>query len=131
MEQQNAKFRFVGYKVLKSLIEIQESIKASDDMSIEFKQSQGVNVEDSKFRLVLEVNIFDENKAININVIAHGYFEFDRELNEADKGDFFNINAPAILFPYLRAYVNTLTALSGIPSVTLPTVNLSGGAVQE
>lgn len=131
MEQENAKFRFVGYKVLKSLIEIQESIKASDDMSIEFKQSQGVNVEDSKFRLVLEVNIFDENKAININVITHGYFEFDRELSETEKGDFFNINAPAILFPYLRAYVNTLTALSGIPSVTLPTVNLSGGAVQE
>ena len=100
-------------------------------MSIEFKQSQGVNVEDSKFRLVLEVNIFDENKAININVIAHGYFEFDRELSEPEKGDFFNINAPAILFPYLRAYVNTLTVLSGIPSVTLPTVNLSGGAVQE
>ena len=39
---------------------------------------------------------------------------------------FLYLNAPAIMFPYLRAYISSLTALSGINPITLPTLNLSG-----
>jgi preprotein translocase subunit SecB len=37
----------------------------------------------------------------------------------------FYINAPAILFPYVRAYISTITNLSGNDTITLPTLNLS------
>ena len=52
-----------------------------------------------------------------------GIFEFDEDLT--NKQLFFSQNAPAILFPYIRAYISALTALSGIPTITLPTLNLS------
>jgi len=39
---------------------------------------------------------------------------------------FFCINGPAILFPYIRAYLSSLSALSGIPLILLPTINMTG-----
>ena len=33
-------------------------------------------------------------------------------------------NAPAILFPYIRAYISNITALGGIAPIILPTLNL-------
>ncbi|MDY4753237.1 MAG: protein-export chaperone SecB [Prevotella sp.] len=38
--------------------------------------------------------------------------------------NFICINAPAIIFPYIRAYVSTLTSLSGIPTIIMPTINM-------
>lgn len=38
---------------------------------------------------------------------------------------YFAVNAPAILFPYIRAYISLLTSLSGVGTVLLPTLNLS------
>ena len=38
---------------------------------------------------------------------------------------FIGLNAPAILFPYLRAYVSNITALSGMQPIIMPTLNLS------
>lgn len=126
-----ARFRFIEHKIVKASISFDEYKKISEDIDIEFAQSQGVNIDESKFRLILEVKIFDKNKHIDINVISHGYFEFDRDLNDDEKSMFFDVNAPAILFPYLRAYISTLTALSGLKPITLPTINLSEGAMNH
>ena len=38
---------------------------------------------------------------------------------------YFYTNAPAILFPYIRAYISTLTNLSGYKPINLPTLNLT------
>ena len=43
-----------------------------------------------------------------------------------DSMQFFCINGPAILFPYIRAYLSSLSALSGIPLILLPTINMTG-----
>ena len=126
-----AKFRFVGYRITNSSISFKESVEISKETDIEFMQSRGVNQKENKFRLILEVNIKDKNESLLINVICNGYFEFDKDLPEEEMSIFFNTSAPAILFPYLRAYVSTLTALAGIPPVTLPTVNLSGGVLDN
>jgi preprotein translocase subunit SecB len=76
-------------------------------------------------RLLLNTSITDKNNALSIAVKAEGYFEFDKGLDEEMKDAFFNTNAPAILFPYIRAYISTLSTLSGIKPIVLPTLNLS------
>ena len=50
---------------------------------------------------------------------------FDQDIDEKMRASFFNVNAPAILFPYVRAHITTLTSLSGIKPIILPTLNLS------
>jgi preprotein translocase subunit SecB len=52
-----------------------------------------------------------------------GLFKFTGDFDEVK--NFLYLNAPAILFPYLRAYISTLTTLSGLDTYTLPTMNLS------
>ena len=62
---------------------------------------------------------------MHIEVHAEGYFEFEQDITEVEKGIFFKTSAPAILFPYIRAYISTLSSLSGVAPVILPTLNLS------
>ena len=53
-------------------------------------------------------------------------FYFEKGIEEKQLNNYFYINAPAILFPYIRAYITTLTSLSGLKPIILPTLNLIG-----
>ena len=73
----------------------------------------------------MSVNMSDERGNINISIKIEGLFEFDSDLNETQKNNFFDINAPAILYPYVRAYLSSLTSLSGFNHIILPTINFA------
>lgn len=66
----------------------------------------------------------DKNKSFKIKLCAIGLFQYEGSIE--DSMQFFCINGPAILFPYIRAYLSSLSALSGIPLILLPTINMSG-----
>lgn len=125
MAEPIAKFRFLGYRIIESCIKINPSQDKDFQLSVNFNQTQCVDDENHKMKLLLDTEISDEQKKIEIMVKAEGLFEFEQELTDDQKKGFFNTNAPAILFPYVRAYISTLTALSGINPITLPTLNLS------
>ena len=127
MEEKKAKFRLLDFKVEHSHFDIDtNNIKEGDtDYSIEVGRQNGINEEKRMFRLGLMVNIKDANNAVNISVEIAGFFEFDSDLDNQAKNNFFMINAPAILFPHVRAYVSALTALSGLKPIILPTINFS------
>ncbi|MBR0501933.1 MAG: protein-export chaperone SecB [Paludibacteraceae bacterium] len=125
MAEQIAKFRFKGYKIVESHISTNPEEEASQNLNVEFEQTIGVNEEGHNMRLEMIANINDENKMLVIKVKALGFFEFDSDLNPEEKEIFFRTNAPAILFPYLRAYITTLSSLSGVKPVILPTLNMS------
>ncbi len=125
MAEQIAKFRLTSFSILKSLIEIKEGVEINNKLSVDFKQTSGINEAEHKFKYTFEIVVTDENNALNINVVMNGFFEFDQDIDEKMRASFFNVNAPAILFPYVRAHITTLTSLSGIKPVILPTLNLS------
>ena len=37
-----------------------------------------------------------------------------------------SLNGPAIVFPYIRSFISSMSSLSGFETITLPTLNLSG-----
>lgn len=121
MENESS-FQFLGYKVLKSFIEIKNS--KTKELTINFEPSGIINKPKGSFFLNLVVYIFDDQKNINIEVAIKGEFSF-KDGDEHLK-NFMLVNAPALLFPYIRSYITALTALSGVPAVTLPTMNLTG-----
>jgi len=63
----------------------------------------------------------------NGHVLAVKYvseFEADQDISENDRSlHFFSINAPAIAYPFLRAYVANFMLSSGFDPVILPVVN--------
>jgi preprotein translocase subunit SecB len=59
-----------------------------------------------------------------LNVIYRSYFETSEPINQEFKsGDFPYVNAPAIAFPFLRAFVANFTLAAGCDPVMLPAVN--------
>ena len=131
MSEQVAQFRFLNYRINKSVIQIDSDKEISQQLDVEFTQASWINEEQLMYKHTLEVVISNENKSIHIEIAADGGFEFDKELSDTQKANFFNINAPSILFPYVRAYITALTSLSGIQPIILPTLNLSVRKSQE
>ncbi len=125
MAEKIAKFRFLGYKITDSQIHIDADKEVSKGCDVTFEKTAGVNDAERRMRLLLIARIDSQNKAMHIEVKAEGYFEFEQNITEEEQKIFFNTSAPAILFPYVRAYIGSLTALSGVSPVVLPTLNLS------
>jgi len=117
-------FNFEGYKILKSVFDRKDG-ELGKNFQINFFPS-GIFTESEKhFRLNLGVNIVNESKLLSIEIEALANFRIQGENTPETLKNYFYLNAPAILFPYIRAYISTLTTLAGLPPVTLPTLNLS------
>jgi len=125
MENTNkSAFQFKDYKIKKSLIEI-ESGKFGESLEIMFQPKGVIKISESTYTLELSVFINDKSEGLNIEVVIISDFVFDNQIDKSQLQKYFYINAPAIIFPYIRAYISTLTALSGINPIILPTLNLS------
>ena len=117
-------FKFKGFTIVRSLIE-RKDIKPSKKLSLGFNPKGVINKEKLNFQLHLGIKIEDQNKAINIEIQAVADYVFEEGIEMKKLNNFFFINAPALLFPYIRAYISTLTNLSGVEPINLPTLNMS------
>ncbi|NCP98622.1 protein-export chaperone SecB [archaeon] len=69
-------------------------------------------------------NIDIKDKDFDLTIEALFMFSLDSEVTEEFKlSNFPKINAQAIAFPYLRAFVSNLTLQSGFDPVILPSIN--------
>lgn len=82
-------------------------------------------IQGDRFYLTLDTTVSSKDENISANVIMVGEFVFNNEIAKEMLGGLFCINAPAIMFPYIRAYISTLTALSGIDTVIVPTLMMA------
>lgn len=74
------------------------------------------------FGVIFEVDVKD--KKFDLHVEAVFFFSLDQEITEEFKvSSFPRVNAPAIAFPYLRAFISNLTLQAGFESVILPSIN--------
>jgi len=120
---EESKFQFKGYIIKKSVFDRKDG-EPSSKFNLDFSPRGLVNKNESCFQLHLGVKISDELEIFVIEVEAVADFYFDNEIDPNLIGKMFYINAPAILFPYIRAYITTLTTLSGLKPLFLPTLNL-------
>ncbi len=81
--------------------------------------------DEKKFILLLGISVSDKKKFFNMDIEAEATFEYDN-MDDDKLEKFLIMNAPALLFPYIRAYISNITALSGISTVLLPTLNMTG-----
>lgn len=119
-----AKFQFKKFNIIRSLIERKELVP-SKKININFLPSGEINTERSIFTLLLKVVINDDNKSYNIEIDSTATFIFQNKISKENLEKYFFVNAPALLFPYIRAYISTLTNLSGFEPINLPTLNMT------
>jgi len=85
---------------------------------------------DTLFHIIFDIEIKVED-VFQLNIVAVGFFELGEEILKEDKinikEQLVNTNAPAIVFPYIRSFVSTLTSnLGTIPTLTIPTHFFNG-----
>jgi len=71
------------------------------------------------FKIIQEVTLSSSN-FFDLFIISVGTFELKTDVDKNLKKVFVNINAPAIMFPYVRAFITTLTTNLG--NVTNPLI---------
>lgn len=74
-----------------------------------------------EFKIIFEVTVKSEG-FFNLSMQAVGHFSIEKEVDDRVKKNFVNVNAPAIMFPYIRSFITTFTSSLGnsTGSIVLP-----------
>lgn len=122
-EVTKASFRFTHFTIKESHIIVRED--GDNDFELSFIPSGVVFPSKNSFELEIAFEAVDKNGLVEIKVISNGFFQYSN-IPDITNTKFFTENASAIVFPYIRAYISTLTVQSGITPIVLPTLNLTG-----
>lgn len=116
---------------INSNINFSEWIK-SNELQIKLESTFELKKDDySSARLNLTLEVFNRDfkeKELPFHMIVKMKFlfkdivgEYDIENNVVEK---FNLNMVSISYPYLRSYIATLSAISGIEQIHIPVINV-------
>lgn len=82
-----------------------------------------VEFEESSFFVIFALHLVTEED-VEIKLQFRSRFETDQALDEKFKESAFPyVNAPAIAYPFLRAFISTLTMNAGYSPIMLPSIN--------
>src|ERR1035437_3296965 len=115
---QESLLSFSGFLITHSKIDIKGPV--GNKMDIKLDATGEIRKEEKIFHLTLNVSLSDDRENLFVEVIAETDFKLGSgEIDEPDFSNYLYLNAPAIIFPYVRAYITSLTSLSGIPAIII------------
>ena len=117
---------FSGYDVLKVdfervVPEVAKAPGAQVELNPEFAQKI-LDHKGGRYSVELGARVNQNDFPIRIEVVLRGHFELK---DAEDPIRVMQVNATAILLPYLRATFGMLTTLAGIKPIVLPIVNIA------
>lgn len=123
-------------EVIQSVLFVNENIdfakwSQTNELQFEVTPEIGIHSENNhSARLTLDVEVFDidfmsEAKPFYIKISMHAYFNEETNNNEENIADRFAINMVSLAYPYLRAHITAVCALSGVQNVLLPAINVN------
>ncbi len=121
-------FKFHNYYFTKAKIEFPEQTDSNLDLNVKFIPKGGFFKDDATFKLDLEVIISSRKKELEtklVEVDCHSEFVFSEQIDLCDIPGFFYPNSIAIVFPYIRAFISTLSLQANMNPIILPTMNLT------
>lgn len=133
-----AVIKFDDYVIERSNYEFNGSFEGPDEndgliIENDFNVNIGIKGDKGFVRINVKLGDRDDSRVKHIpffaDLIIRGIFSFTEESESEDKDSlekFISINAVAILYPYLRAHVSSLTLSSNqFPSYVLPVMNFA------
>ncbi len=98
----------------------------NEDIAIGFEPQGEFSKKNKIFYLTLNFRLFEKsNKKDYFNAQIIGVFGFENVDDLESIPSFFYKNSIAILYPYLRSFVSSVTLQANIKNIILPTMNLS------
>lgn len=116
--------KFQGIDIVNLNVNLQNPFNHDEKPPIELSVKPKVFYPEDRpeeFTIIVELKVGSKNY-FDIEVVAFGNFSLNKPAIESDVKPFIDINAPAIMFPYVRSFLSTLTANlgSGFPPIILP-----------
>ena len=125
MNNKEVAFRLVNYKFTKATLNF--DIPKDAEFVIDFKPSGKLKEIKGTYDLSFDTIVnCKETDTIIVEVSCIAQFSFKDKIKFEEIPDFFYPNSLAILFPYIRAFVSTLSLQANSSPMILPTVNLMG-----
>lgn len=129
MEKLKSVLSYEGYLIERIEFTINKNFKPdSGQVEIEFSLGCEFKKEEDVFQVSLECIIFEDaerkNKPFSLDIVITGFYEFDADLSDEIQYKMLKINATAILYPYLRSFVTTVTGNAGFTPLILPLINV-------
>ncbi|MDQ6420668.1 protein-export chaperone SecB [Paenibacillus sp. LHD-117] len=122
--------QFRNYVVNSVEFHVNHEFNADESVDLDFQVSREIEfVEDEAIILLVTLNVaifknaIERNYPFSMNISVTGFFEVDGANGEQKQG-LAEVNAVAILFPYIRALVTTYTANANINPLVLPPINI-------
>lgn len=120
----NIKTDYESPLVLKNIIITEGHFKRNEDSleNLELKVGVSHDVErlsEREYKITLELNVADPEEKVSVFVKGMAIFETKQE-NQM----LIERNTLAIMFPYFRSYVSTLTTQPGMTPIVLPAMNI-------
>ena len=120
----NIKTDYESPLVLKNIIITEGHFKRNEDSleNLELKVGVSHDVErlsEREYKITLELNVADPEEKLSVFVKGMAIFETKQE-NQM----LIERNTLAIMFPYFRSYVSTITTQPGMTPIVLPAMNI-------
>ena len=120
---------FENYRVLELSYKRKTDIKKTNTINLKPKIFNKINIDNSQKRATVRLGVvIDEEVPFKLKVEIEGTFLYDvkEDPNKIGFKNLLNTNAVAILYPYLRSLVSSLTGMSNeFAQLILPTVNIA------
>lgn len=123
----NAPFQLKNYCIHKLNFDFEKLEGGGDStLNILFKPYGVYTTSKNSFQLFLDCNINLANNDSNlISLSIKSLFIFKENITFETIPEYFYTNAPAIIFPYIRAYLSIISSQANIPGIILPILNLT------
>jgi preprotein translocase subunit SecB len=124
---EESKFQFLGYRVSEIHCEIQDSFDPQESklsQSIEIQQSYDKD-RDRFVEIMMDVSLESKDKSFKFFIRTKGGFIGNEGMPQELFEKFSSQNAPAIMYPFIRAIIATYTAQANIPPIILPAINFA------
>ena len=120
-----AEFSFVDFRINSFDFKIPEN--KSVELGIAFNPSGIYHRKKRIFILSFEIDVVDDAEKSNvfINAKIQSEFKFKKVKEIKDIPDYFYQNSIAIVFPYIRAFISTISLQANWTPMILPLLNLS------
>ena len=125
--------KLIGFQV----VDINFKLDPSCQLISEFPEKEKLNIElnlglgfneekKNNYTVSFDLKLNDSSSYIYLLIKSVAIFETkDPITDEFKDSGFIKVNSPAIAFPFLRSFVNTLTANAGINPIILPAFNFT------
>lgn len=117
------KLQIQEYKISELHLDKRLSDQKREKMEMNLQVAQTRDPKSSKsFLIAFKIKLLSAEFQLGLTMV----FKFIADCEITDEfmnGTFPKINAPAIAFPYVRAYISNLTLQSGYTAIMLPSIN--------